>query len=86
MACDLSGAALIMFGGRDSSGTSLDDVWAYDSTVSTWRKLEPSGAQPVVRTGHVMVYDPASSHLIMFGGRSFGTYDVLNDTWVCILN
>ena len=70
MAYDLTSGRLIMFGGLDSAGTVLDDAWAYDPVANTWTELEPSGTQPVARAGHVMVYDPASGRLIMFGGRS----------------
>jgi len=86
MAYDLTGGRLVMFGGQDSGGTSLDDAWVYDSSANTWRELEPSGAQPVARAGHVMVYDPAGGRLVMFGGHSIGSYDVLNDTWICTPN
>jgi N-acetylneuraminic acid mutarotase len=83
MAYDLTGGRMIMFGGQSSAGTSLDDTWAYDSAANTWTELEPSGAQPLARAGQVMVYDPASGRLIMFGGRSIGPSDFRNDVWTC---
>ena len=81
MAYDLTSGRLIIFGGQDSAGTSLDDTWAYDSAANTWTELEPSGAQPRARAGHAMVYDPAGGRLIMFGGHSIEAADLLNDTW-----
>ena len=83
MAHDPTSGRLIMFAGLDSVGAVLDDTWAYDPAANTWTELEPSGTQPVARAGHVMVYDPASGRLIMFGGRSIDQFDFLNDVWTC---
>ena len=81
MACDPTSGRLIMFGGQDSAGTSLDDAWAYVSAANTWTELEPVGAQPVARAGQVMVYDSSSNRLIMFGGHASRPF--LNETWTC---
>jgi N-acetylneuraminic acid mutarotase len=82
MAYDPTGGGLIMFGGQDSAGTTLDDAWAYDPVGNTWTKLEPSGTQPRARAGHVMVYDNAGGRLVMFGGFSTG-FGNCNEMWTC---
>jgi len=83
MAYDLTAGRLIMFGGQDFAGTCLDDAWAYDFAGNIWTELEPlhTQARPAARAGQVMVYDPASGRLLMFGGHSMA--GLLNDTWTC---
>jgi N-acetylneuraminic acid mutarotase len=80
MVWDETGLRVIVFGGRDSSGTSLDDTWAYDPAGRTWARLTPSFAQPAARVGHTAVYDSTSGGLIMFGGENWRD-DFLNDLW-----
>ena len=84
MAYDPTSGRLIMFGGVDFAGTSLDDTWAYDSATNAWTQLEASGPQPRARAGHVMAYDQTSARLIMFGGHSIRPTDLLNETWTCV--
>jgi hypothetical protein len=74
------GGRLIMFGGRDLAGSSLNDTWAYDPAANTWTELDPQGTLPARRTLYQMVYDPSSGLIILFGGRSGGGV-FLNDTW-----
>jgi TIR domain/Galactose oxidase, central domain len=78
---DQTSGLVIIFGGQDSAGTSLNDTWAYDSADNTWMKLEPSGIQPLARAGHAMVYDQAGGRLTMFGGHAIGGADYFDDTW-----
>jgi N-acetylneuraminic acid mutarotase len=80
MAYDPATRRLIMFGGRDDTGTRLNDTWAYDPAANSWSELRPSGTLPLGRAGHVMAYDPSGGRLIVFGGRSSET-DLLSDTW-----
>jgi N-acetylneuraminic acid mutarotase len=82
MAYDPIRGILIMFGGQDSSGNSLDDTWAYDGGTNAWAALQPSGAQPRARAGQAMANDAASGRLIMFGGR-LTPYDLVDETWTC---
>jgi N-acetylneuraminic acid mutarotase len=83
MAYDLTSARMIIFGGQDIAGGSLDDTWAYDPAANTWTELEPSGTQPSARAGQVMVDDSAHGRLIVFGGHSSGPNELLNETWAC---
>jgi N-acetylneuraminic acid mutarotase len=71
---------LVMFGGRDDTGTALGDTWAYDSAANTWTELKPSGTLPSARSGHSMAYDLASGRLVMFGGQDAAGV-TLRDTW-----
>jgi N-acetylneuraminic acid mutarotase len=82
MAYDPVRGILIMFGGQDSSGNTLDDTWAYDGGTNTWTALQPSGAQPRARAGLAMANDAASGRLIMFGGR-LTPYNFVDETWTC---
>ncbi len=85
MAYDPVRGILIMFGGQDSSGNSLDDTWAYDRGTNTWTSLQPSGAQPRARAGQAMANDAASGRLIMFGGR-LTPYNLVDETWTCAVD
>ena len=53
------------------------------ATHNTWTALSPPGALPTVRAGHVMVVDPSSHRVIMFGGLDQTSEDrvAMNDTW-----
>lgn len=63
-----------VFGGRDSRGLPLSDVWAWDG--STWSS-RPSG--PAARYGHGMTYDARRKVVVLFGG--FDGSSILGDTW-----
>ena len=70
MAYDPATRRVIMFGGVAKGRwlTQFDDTWAYDPVANTWAQLSPAGPAPVGRSGHVMVYDPPSGRILMFGG------------------
>jgi len=59
---------ILLFGGlAGSSGQIfLNDTWAWNGT--TWVKKFPS-VSPSPRYGHAMVFDPARSKVLLFGGR-----------------
>jgi len=91
---DPASGKLILFGGTVSSTyeqeggqpdeyETLGDTWAYDPETNTWTELQPTGETPVPRTGHAMVYDPATGKMILFGGFGGDMFgDVpLEDTW-----
>jgi N-acetylneuraminic acid mutarotase len=88
MAYDPVTRRLIMFGGLDrKTNTCLSDTWAYDPAVNSWTKLDPRGPTPPARAWNVLVRDPDSGKLVMFGGMAGGEVadlvagDQLNDTW-----
>jgi hypothetical protein len=75
---------LIMHGGFNSSVISLSDTWVLTFAnglggTPQWMELPPA---PVSRVGHVMVYDEANSHMIVFGGNTGPPGTELNDVWV----
>ena len=74
---------VVLFGGIQAYRTTgPDDVigstWTWDGT--TWTKQQPT-ATPSPRTGAAMVYDPATSQLLLFGGSSHSGTGYLGDTW-----
>jgi Concanavalin A-like lectin/glucanases superfamily len=73
----------ILFGGAVSvNGTStyFGDTWRWDGV--NWTQLTPANS-PSPRTGATMVYDAATSSLVLFGGGSVsgGVTTYFGDTW-----
>jgi hypothetical protein len=69
---------VVMFGGWNSivgGPAKYDDTWTWDG--SNWTQLFPSTV-PAKRASALMAYDPASHHLVMFGGD---TGSSTNETW-----
>ena len=84
MAYDPATRRVIMFGGERRRGwnfTRFGDTWAYDPVANTWAQLSPAGPAPAGRAGHVMVYDPPSGRILMFGGGDEEEENFLNDLW-----
>ena len=78
LAYDSSSSQLILFGGI--AGTNyLNDTWAWNGT--TWTDVTPASpaSSPGARDGASLVYDSATSQLVLFGGSN-GSY--LDDTWI----
>lgn len=67
-----------VFGGRDSNGYLLNDVWIYDVTYDSWQQQNITNQGPAARTNSALV-SYHENFMIIFGGLS-GT-DFLNDTW-----
>jgi N-acetylneuraminic acid mutarotase len=85
MAYDSAGGKVILFGGT-AGLTDLNDTWAYDPVANTWTILNPAGDVPPARGCGTMVYDSATSKVILFGGAYYsedpGAPVYLDDTWV----
>jgi hypothetical protein len=78
MAYDRTRARIVMFGGRGNSGASLKgDTWEWDGT--SWIGMLPA-VSPTPRAGHTMAFDPASGHVLLFGGLQLGG-PIVSDTW-----
>lgn len=73
---DASRNKVVMFGGKNASGTALSETWTYDGT--NWTKLTVSPS-PSARSGGALAYNAATSTVILFGGYTGTSY--LNDTW-----
>ncbi|HTR35413.1 MAG TPA: kelch repeat-containing protein [Bryobacteraceae bacterium] len=85
---DPSSNEMVVFGGRDSNGNNLNDVWiltnANGQGSSQWVNLIPNGADgsPPARSGHSAVYDAVNNRMMIFGGCSGYCAPALNDVWV----
>ncbi len=76
MAYDSARGRVVVFGGRNSMGSYLNDTWEYDGV--NWTQVTPASS-PANRYAHPMVYDSARGRVVMFGGWSGSSQ--LNDTW-----
>jgi N-acetylneuraminic acid mutarotase len=81
---------LIMFGGfYGASGAGLNYTWIYDPHTNAWARAPVSLDRPLppARASTMMVFDPDTGKLIMFGGGVRIRGDTLvaeeqfNDTW-----
>ncbi len=70
---DTGSAQVVLFGGRDATGTALGDTWVFDG--ATWQPRAAGG--PAARWGHAMAFDAARSETLLFGG-SVGS----RETWL----
>lgn len=77
---------LFLFGGQDSNGAVLQDLWQFNPAVGAWSELTPSldTAQPAARHRPALAYFVNSQYsqglLIVFGGHT--QTKVFNDFWV----
>lgn len=76
---------MIVFGGSDAHGNSLNDVWVLANAngqngPSTWSQLTPGGTLPAAREAHTAVYDPKLDRMTILGGSA--TAALFNDAWV----
>ena len=79
MAYDPLRRRTVLFGGFDDSANGLkNDTWAYDAGNDTWNPISPTSA-PAPRYEGNMVYDSTMKRMVLFGGRTQGSY--FNDTW-----
>jgi hypothetical protein len=71
---------LVLFGGYYRWGPTrfFDDTWEYDGTQ--WVMRSPVH-HPEARETAQMVYDPARSKMVLFGGGREAGGDVYGDTW-----
>jgi Kelch motif protein len=77
MAYDPAARQVVLFGGSDPNGDTLNGTWTWDGT--TWTQVFPMTSPPA-RNHASMAYDPATSQLVLFGGSDTVGHD-LNDTW-----
>jgi len=73
----------ILFGGVGFDAgrnlVELGDTWSYDPVANRWTELHPETA-PSPRDGMLMVHDPGSARMLLFGGGEEGL-NVKDDTW-----
>jgi sugar lactone lactonase YvrE len=73
---DANSAAVLLFGGLDSTNTYQQDTWLWNGT--TWTQ-QPTTAQPDPRSLAGVAYDTATSQTVLFGGTNAS--NSFNDTW-----
>ena len=88
---DPASNSIVIFGGDDGpivnqipSASYLGDTWLYEPDVG-WTELETATA-PSTRGRQAVGYDPATSRMLLFGGRyrlagTIGDYTLYNDLW-----
>jgi hypothetical protein len=84
MVWDSFHSRVLMFGGRDSSGNVLNDIWEYDTAANTWTDVTPStGSLPTARSHFGMAYDGYRNKVVIYGGQCIGCINVniIGDTW-----
>ena len=70
---------MIVFGGRDSDGTPLNDVWIFSPTKAVWQQLNSSGSGPCHRHSHASEVNKGV--LYVYGGMDAES-QVLGDLWM----
>jgi hypothetical protein len=75
--------SMLVFGGWHTSGQSFsNDVWELSlSGPPAWTLLATTGARPVPRAGHALLYDSRRDRLLVFGGTANDDL-TRNDFWV----
>ncbi len=76
MGWDAGHNKVVLFGGKSSSGTAIQETWTWDGT--SWVKLTPA-TQPSARWGAKLVYDTALGKMVLFGGTTGSKSQ--QDTW-----
>ncbi len=79
---------LLVFGGVDSTGTLLNDLWSYSTDAGSWKQLNMStpapssdcGSTPAPRMNAAMVWDTLNHRVLLYGGAGAnGQY--FDDLW-----
>jgi len=73
-----------LFGGVDSLGAPLNDLWSMDlAAPGAWSLVTP-GPGPAPRARHLAVFDPSGDRMLVTGGMSGAT--PRSDTWALSLS
>jgi hypothetical protein len=87
MVYDAGSDRIVLLGGAEWGRTDegkhvgLGDTWVFDADTATWTDVTPA-LSPPPRSNHVTVYDAAADRIVVFGGATELSGDVLGDTWV----
>lgn len=81
------GDSLYIFGGKDTEGNKLNDMWQLNLTSKVWTKVEQKGDIPIERSGASLI--TYKDFLVMFGGiyeltKELGdcyAFDVKSSSW-----
>lgn len=89
-AFDAQQEKLFLFGGQDTAGNLLGDLWELDLAKRTWMKIASSGTQPSARSNASLTYD-YDGRLWLFGGETnngatneLWMYDIASKQWSLI--
>lgn len=67
-----------MFGGRDSAGCALRDVWTFDAHTGQWCARQPGGALPPPREACAAIL---CGHTLLVAGGFDAAGDALSCVW-----
>ncbi|HSA32937.1 MAG TPA: kelch repeat-containing protein, partial [bacterium] len=82
MVYDPDNTRMLLFGGRASGGSALNELWQFNLGTYQWTTVTPIGSPPPARYNHSMVYDASRKKIILYGGRtSSSDSSVLEDLW-----
>jgi len=70
---------IIIFGGQDASGTTLNDTWIYDSENDSWTNMQPAVAP--ASAYHMDMAWINDDKVLLYGGI-FGAGGASSETWV----
>lgn len=56
------------FGGENSEGRYLDDLWEFNLSTYEWKRLNASGEVPEKRSNYSIHYDGQNDQVVLFGG------------------
>lgn len=65
---NMSDHHLLMYGGLDSNGKTLSDMWIFDIQTGIWKEIEDNSKQPDTRIWHTAVSTDTEGEAIIFGG------------------
>ena len=72
---------LLLFGGRDTSGQPLDDLWELTfHGRPAWSRIGASGPHPAARWRATLTHDPVGARFILYGGQR-DYFTRLGDAW-----
>lgn len=62
---------LVVYGGRESGGTTFGDAWALSlGAAPRWSPLAVRGSKPPPRWGGAVAYDPVHRRMVVWGGQA----------------
>jgi N-acetylneuraminic acid mutarotase len=65
---DPRGHQMLVYGGANERGTSLEDLWSFRPATGTWTQLAAPGPAPRARIRHSAVWDAVAGEMLIFGG------------------
>jgi N-acetylneuraminic acid mutarotase len=85
-------AEMLLFGGRlenlagDLGIAEYNDLWAFNSSTRTWRRLPAGGAVPPRLSNATLIHAPGSDEVLLFGGFNNVEFYVSGELWAYSLS